>query len=386
MNRTIAALMLVAAGGIGVAAAEDSTQASIGDSRLTAGDVVVLDEPIDGNAFAAGSRVELRERVDRSAFLSGGNVTVAGPVGRNLYAAGGEVRIESDVEGRVRAAGGKIRVASSARIGGSAAFAGDSIEVDGAVGRGLRAFGDTIVINGSVGGDVEIAGENIRIGPDARIDGRVEYRSGRDIEVDPAARVAGGVTELQQDRRWLRKLGRGAAIFGGATISFGMVLIGALMILAMPRFSREAAATILKKPWQSAGLGCVMLLGVPFAIIVLLVTVIGIPLALLLVFGYVVLMLLGYLVAAMFVGDTALGRFGREKVESPWWRVLFMFLALIVIAIVKQVPFIGGLAVMLLFIAGIGALTMRSWRGLRQDPDATPGTSAASRPPSPAAG
>ena len=116
-----------------------------------------------------------------------------------------------------------------------------------------------------------------------------------------------------------------------------------------------------------------MLLGVPFAIIVLLVTVIGIPLALLLVFGYVVLMLLGYLVAAMFVGDTALERIGKEKVDSAWWRVLFMFLALIVIAIVKQVPFIGGLAVMLLFIAGIGAFTMRSWRGFRNDAaEATP--------------
>jgi cytoskeletal protein CcmA (bactofilin family) len=367
MGRAIAALILLVSGGVGVAAAEDSTEASIGDSRLTAGDVVVLEEPIDGNAFAAGSRVELRERVDRSAFLSGGTVTMAGSVGRNLYAAGGEVRIEGEVGGKARAAGGKIRVSPAARIVGSAAFAGDSIEVDGAVGRRLRAFGDTIVINGRVGGDVEVAGENIRIGPDARIDGRVEYRSSRDIDVDPAAQVAGGVSELQQERRWLRKMGRAATIFGGATISFGMVLLGVILILAMPRFSREAGATILQKPWQSAGLGVVMLLGVPFAIIVLLVTVIGIPLALLLVFGYVVLMLLGYLVAAIFVGDMVLERIGKAKADSAWWRVLFMFLALLAIAIVKQVPFIGGLAVTILFIAGIGAFTMRSWRGFRQD-------------------
>jgi len=158
MKWTIAALILLMSGSPGVAMAEDSTQASIGDSRLTAGDVVVLEEPIDGNAFAAGSRVELRERVDRSAFLSGANVTMAGSVGRNLYAAGGEVRIEGEVKGKARAAGGKIRLSSEARIGGSAAFAGESIDVDGAVGGRLRAYGDTIVINGSVGGDVEVAG------------------------------------------------------------------------------------------------------------------------------------------------------------------------------------------------------------------------------------
>lgn len=367
MGRTLAALILALAGGVGVAAAEDSAHASIGDSRLTAGDSVVLEEPIDGNAYAAGGRVEVLERIDGSAFVSGGDVTIAGSVGRNLYAAGGSVRIEGDVEGKTRAAGGKIRVSSDARLGGGAIFAGGSIEVDGAVARNLRAYGDMIVINGSVGGDVELAGENIRIGPDARIAGRVRYRSSRDIVVDPLAQVAAGVTEFQEDRRWLRKLGRNAAIFGGATISFGMVLIGALMLLAMPRFSREAAATILKKPWQSAGLGIVMLLGVPFAIIVLLVTVIGIPLALLLVFGYVALMLLGYLVAAIFVGDTVLERIGKEKVDSAWWRILFMFLAMLTIAIVKLLPFIGGLAVALLFIAGIGAFTMRSWRGFRND-------------------
>jgi len=368
MSRTLLALIFLGlAGATGPAIAEDNARASIGDTRLTAGDEVVFDEEVDGNAFAAGGRVESRSRIDRSAFLTGGDVTVAGSIGRNLYAAGGDVRLEGKVEGKVRMAGGKVRVARGAVIEDSATLAGGSIEVDGAVGKRLRAFGETIVINGTIGGDVELAGENLRIGPDARIGGRVEYRGSKDIELDPAAVVSGGVTEMQQDRRWLRKFGRGATIAGGITVSLGMILIGALLILAMPRFSREAAARIRKKPWTSAGLGCVMLVGVPFSIIVLLITVIGIPLAILLAFGYVVLMLLGYLIAAIFVGDTVLEKISVAKMDSAWWRVLFMFLALVAIAIVKAVPFIGGVVVLLLFIAGIGAFTMRSWAGFRRD-------------------
>jgi cytoskeletal protein CcmA (bactofilin family) len=369
MGRFIAAIVLMLAAGIGTAATDDEAHASIGDTRLTAGDIVMLDEPIEGNAFAAGARVEVRERVDRSAFVSGGDVTVAGSVGRNLYAAGGDVRLEGEVEGTARAAGGKIRVTREARIDGDTSLAGGSIEVDGAVGGRLRAYGESIDINGIVGGDVEVAGEKIRIGPDARIAGRLEYRSGRDIVVHPEAQVALGVTEQHRDRRWLRRVGEGAAIAGGITISLGVVLLGALLILGMPSFSREAAATIRRKPWQSAGLGCIMLIGVPFAIIVLLVTVIGIPLALLLIFGYVVLLLLGYLVAAIFVGDTALERISSAKLDSVWWRALFLFLALIAIAIVKQVPVVGGLVVLALFIAGIGAFTMRSWQGFRLEAD-----------------
>ncbi|MGQ0429293.1 MAG: bactofilin family protein [Gammaproteobacteria bacterium] len=369
MGRIIVAIALLIAG-ICTSYAEDEARASIGDTRLSAGDEVVLDEPVEGNAFVAAGRAEIRARVERSAFITGGDVTIIGPVGRRLYAAGGDVRIEGEVEGRVRAAGGKIRVASTARLNDSATFAGGTIEVDGEIADRLRAFGETIVINGRIGGDVEVAGESIRIGPDARIGGRIEYRSGSDVQVDPAAQVGGGVMEVDRERRWLRRVGHGAAVVGGITVSLGMVLVGALMILLAPRFSREAAGAIQSMPLQSFGLGCVMLLGIPFAIVVLLVTIIGIPLALLLGLGYAVMLLLGYLVGAIFVGDFVTGKVGKDKLESSWWRVLFLLLALIAIAIVKQIPLLGGLAVFLLFLAGVGAFTMRTWQGFRRNPEA----------------
>lgn len=358
------ALALAAVSG---ALADDAARASIGDTRLSAGDVVILEQPVDGNAFVAAGRVEIRERVRRSAFVTGGDVTITGPIGRNLFAAGGDVRIDGQVDGRVRAAGGNIRVAGTARLDDSATFAGGTIEVDGEVRERLRAFGETIIINGTIGGDVELAGESIRIGPDARIGGRVEYRTGGAIEVDPAAQITGGLMEVDQEKKWLRKIGHGAAVVGGVTVSLGMVLIGALLILAMPRFSREAAGNVQSRPLQSLGMGCIVLVGAPFAIIVLLVTIIGIPLAILLGFVYAMLLLLGYLVGAIFVGDFVLGKIRAARLDSVWWRALFMFLALIVLAIVRQLPFLGGLAVFLLFLAGIGALTLRSWQGFRQD-------------------
>ncbi len=350
MYKAIATLILLLVGLSDAVATDDTARASIGGAQMIAGGDVLLDEPVEGNAFAAGGRVEVRERIDRSAFVSGGDVTIAGSVGRNLYAAGGEVRVTPE-----------------ARVEGKASLAGGSIEINGAIGGKLRAYGEKIVINGSVGGDVETTGESIRIGPDARIAGRVVYRSHDDIVVDPAAQVGGGVSEARKDREWLRKLGRGATIAGGITVSLGMVLLGAVLILGMPRFSREAAATIRRKPWQSAGLGFVMLIGVPFAIVILAITLVGIPLALLLAFGYVALLLLGFLVAAIFVGDTVLERIDGARLESVWWRALFLLLALAAIAIVKQVPFAGDLVWWLLFLAGLGAFTMRTWQGFKTD-------------------
>jgi cytoskeletal protein CcmA (bactofilin family) len=355
----------------GVASADDTARASVGDSRLSAGDAVTLDEYVPGNVYFAGGRINLDDRVGGSAFLTGGEVDVTGSVGRNLYAAGGDLRIEGDVEGTVRAAGGKVRVPRGARLHNDVSLAGGSVEVEGDVGEDLEVYGESIVINGVIGGDLRIAGEDIRIGPDTRVAGRLEYKSGGTFVIDPKAQVAKGIAERDaRDHGWLRKVGRGASYAGRAMFSFGVVLLGALMLLGLPAFSREAAATIRREWWQSAGVGCVMLIGVPFAAVILMITVIGIPLALMMIFGYVVLLMLGYVIAALFVGDLALERLGGERIKSLGWRVLFLLLALITLSIVRHLPLIGGLAVALLFIAGIGAFTMRSWRGLRQKDDA----------------
>src|SRR4029453_4194173 len=112
-----------------------------------------------------------------------------------------------------------------------------------------------------------------------------------------------------------------------------------------------------------AGLG--MIVGVPMALVLLVVTIIGIPLALLLGFASGALLMLGSLVGAIFLGDLVLERIDARKLGSVWWRTLFMLLAIVAIAILHRVPVIGDLAWCLLFIAGVGAFTLRAWEGFR---------------------
>ena len=349
MNRHIWAFALLL-GAPGLAVADDTARASLG-----------------GNEFMAGGYVEIQGRVAKSAFVSGGDVTVAGSVGHNLYAAGGDVRLEGVVQHDVRMAGGTLRIAPEAQVGGDATLAGGSIIVDGMVGGDLHAYGERIVVNGSVSGDVEFAGDKLRLGPDARVAGRVVYRSHNDVVMEPGAVVAGGITKSEKDRAW-RRFAHGATLAGGITISLGMVILGAVLVLGMTRFSREAAASIRQKPWQMIGLGCAMLVGVPVALAVLVVTIIGIPLAVLLAFAYGALLMLGYLIGAIFLGDLALERIDATKLDSVWWRALFMLLAIVVIAIVRQVPVAGHLAWWVLFLAGVGAFTLRAWQGFKTDP------------------
>jgi hypothetical protein len=225
------------------------------------------------------------------------------------------------------------------------------------------------VVNGRVDGDVLLTGDDLRLGPGARISGQVSYRSGDDLVIDPGAEVSGGVWQVTSDRAW-RRAAQGATIVGGITLSIGIMLLGVILVLAMPRFSREAVAAIRQQPWQVLGLGIAVLVGVPVLLVLLVVTIVGIPLAVLFGFAYGALLMLGYLVGALFVGDFALGRIDPAKLDSAWWRALFLVLAIVAIAFVKAVPVVGPLACGLLFLAGLGAFTLRAWSGFRNDPAA----------------
>jgi hypothetical protein len=333
----------------GTAAADDSARARLGRSFFEAGGSVELEEPVLGNAF-----------------VSGGDVEIRAPVGRNLFAAGGEVTLAGPVDGSARMAGGTIRITPEARVLGDATLAGGSITVDGPVDGDLRAFGERITVNAGVSGDLQFAGDDLRIGPDARIGGRVVYTGGGHFTIDPAAQVAGAIQKATSGRDW-RRLTHGGPVVGGITVSFGMMLIGALLVLAMPRFSREAATSIRRMPWQSLGIGAAMLVGVPMLLVMLIITLVGIPLAVLLAFGYGALLAAGWLVAALFLGDTALERIDAKKLDSAGWRALFLVLAIVAIAFVRRVPVVGPLAWAILFLAGVGAFTLRAWQGIRDE-------------------
>jgi hypothetical protein len=107
--------------------------------------------------------------------------------------------------------------------------------------------------------------------------------------------------------------------------------------------------------------------GVPIAVVALFVTGIGVPLGLILLAGYLVALLLAYLVAALFVGMFGAERLRRERqpVPSRGALVLRLLAALVVLGIVRLVPVLGGLVSFAALLFGMGALGIQLYRAYR---------------------
>lgn len=361
-------LLVLCVVGPGGAVAGETGPADDGSGRVIAGDDVRLGGSIDGNAIMAGGRSQIEGHVHGDVVLAGGTVDVRGKVDEGVYAAGGDVRIDARVDRDLMAAGGTVLVTRAAEVAGDATLAGGNITIDGHVGRKLRAFAASVALNGRVDGDVEVAAEHVRIGPEARIAGRLVYHSPDRPDIAPGAVIAGGVERSRRGFSGLSPESGVGLVVAGVFRAFwfaGVLLVGALLILTLPRFSREAAATVGSDALASLALGFAMLVAVPLAAIMLFITIIGIPLGIGMLFAYGLLLMLGYVTAAIFVGDGVLRRIRTVDAGSGGWRILFLLVALVLIALLRLVPWIGDLAVFVLFLAGLGAFTLRCFRGYR---------------------
>jgi hypothetical protein len=345
---------------------EESVSGQFGSDRFSAGGMVHLTEPVAGDALLAGGQVEIASEVQGDLVVAGGEVSVGGGIGDDLYAAGGEVTVDAIVAGNARVAGGEVEIGPATVIEGGASITGGRVKFDGSVTGYLQATGGEVRLSGTVGGDAMVRSGELHIAPGTRIDGKLVYR-GPDAPVVPeGATIAGGVEFHETSaHRWVDRDTHVAVDAGRAVGSMlwfvGVFAVAALFTAIFPAFSTQAATMIGRDPWTSLGIGLAVLVCMPFVAVVLLITIIGIPLALLLVPVYLVLMFLGWVTAALFLGERLLEFARRGQPVGIGWRVLALLAALIALWLLRRIPYAGPLIGLAALSAGIGALVWQLW-------------------------
>jgi hypothetical protein len=231
----------------------------------------------------------------------------------------------------------------------------------------------SVRLNGEVHGDAEVRSEDLTIGPDTRIGGKLVYRGPRAPVVPEGAVIAGGVefreTQASQYLEQTREPVRETVSWVGSVLWFiGVFVAATLFLLVFPGFATRAADAIGREPWRVLGLGLAVLVCVPFLAVILLITIIGIPLALLAIPLYVLLLFLGWVTAALFVAHRGLAAMRPGREVTLGWRLFALLVALVVLSMLRQLPFLGGLIGLVALVAGIGALVWAAWS--RREPPA----------------
>jgi cytoskeletal protein CcmA (bactofilin family) len=347
------------------------------EDYFSAGGSAELDKRVEGDAFLSGGRVAVRGPVKGDVAVAGGDVSAADTVGQDLYAAGGSVAISGQVAGNARIAGAQVTISPRGGIAGKASVAAANLRMAGRVGRYLAVYAESVRIEGEVGGDLRIMARLVEIGPEAKISGKLIYRSPQPAKIDPTAVIAGGVTHVPME--WpsgrLGSLARVATWISMVLLVFSLLLVGVIMIVAFPKFSSAAAHTVQSDPWKSLALGFCLMLCLPAAAIVFMITVIGIPLGVAVLLFYPVMLLLGLITGALFLGDLlALGIARRRGAAvKPGWRHAALSASLLALLLVCKIPLAGCSIALLVMLFGLGAFWICAYRVyLRRSPAQEP--------------
>lgn len=217
------------------------------------------------------------------------------------------------------------------RIGGSIHVRSDEI-VDGDV---VAVFG-SVRIDGTVTGDVVSVMGSVRLGPEAVVEGDLVAVAGS-IDRASGARVEGSIEEVGWGGSDVRVHGPDFHApflegIGGLMMTVVWVIVlgalAALMYLLARRPVERMVYRLAKAPWKAALVGLVaFILIIPvtiLTIILLAISIIGIPLLLVVPFAIVALLigwLAGFTAVARYVGGSAETRFGWQH-ENPYIAVV----------------------------------------------------------------
>lgn len=303
------------------------------------GDVIAFAESvtvtgtIEGNLVAMGSAVDVRGRVDGSVYVVADDLLVAGQVGNSVVSLASGATIDREGE-----------------LGGNWIGFGNRLRAEGSIGRGVLAFARNLRLDGPVAGDVEVWPGRLTLGESAAIEGSVTYHSAQEAVIESGARVgalnfvpreAGGedITSSHMMRLGVR--------FGG------FLVVGLVLLSLVPGMRTRFPRILARRSWQAPLLGLAVMVAAPVAVILLLITVVGVQPALLTLLLYPVALYAGQVLLSWTVGRLVADRWAW--LDRQHWAIIFLAGALAT-TLLTELPYVGFTVKIVAMGYGLGGL------------------------------
>jgi cytoskeletal protein CcmA (bactofilin family) len=304
---------------------------------------LIVDGVVNGDLIAAGGTILLTGEVTQDVRIAGGNINIDGTIGRNLTVGGGNVDI-----------------ASTAQIGGSVLAGAGTLNLGAPVAGNVLAGVGQLTVSNAIAGDLETGVGQLSLTSNAQVGGDLSYWSEEDASIASNAAVAGQVQkhrsgvsqknfeEVGMDFSQARRQFSQVAGFVG---SLSFLIVAFLLAHFYPKFSQNTVTTLKSNPWKSLLVGILAVIATPIIVVLLMITVIGIPLGLMLLAVYFIYLYLAKFAVVLWAGMELAKRVSKKV--SIYWSLI---LGVAVYYVVTLIPNLGGLIKLFVFLFGLGAM------------------------------
>jgi cytoskeletal protein CcmA (bactofilin family) len=239
---------------------------------------------------------------------------------------------------------------------------GDVLVLDGTVRIAGHVTGDVVSVSGPVrvggrvDGDLITVADRAFLGPTARIGGDLRYGDKSPV-LAPGAAVRGKVRHEDvgdEASGW----GWVSGLAWWLAVSISTLIVGALLVWLAPGALLAAERAVRERLGATIGWGIAIAIGVPLLAILALVTLVGIPFGVALLFAAIPVLLLAYTTTVWIVGRRVL----RNRSTSLW---VALFAGWAILRVLALIPVVGALVGLAATVVGLGALTVALWRARR---------------------
>ncbi len=312
----------------------------------------IIDGMVDGDIYVFAESVQINGEIKGDLISFARDTTIRGKIDGNLRTFTEQATISGTLTRNVTAFTQNLVVASDGHISGSILTFAESVDLLGRVNKNANGFVNNMRITGELGrGTAFLRSGNIYVGSTAKINGDLVYSSPQHATIEPGAQLQGKEVFTQLEPKHEKK-----SVFFPVLFIL-MSLLSTLIIWLLLRFLFPRALYQIHQRFDHVkpsmfGFGALLLFGIPILAVVLLISVIGIPIALTLIFS---LAILTY-VAKIFVG-TWLGTRLVRRYHWPLHPLMAEFLGVFAVYTLLQIPFLGwipGFAVWMMFLGAMG--------------------------------
>jgi hypothetical protein len=300
--------------------------AQVGAVENRSGDLVVIDTPIDDDLFVTGGTITINAYINGDVVASGGTIEVNAPIKGDLLVVGGQITVNADIEGKIIAAGGMIDIKGKAEkvlaVGGTITFQSTAV-----IERYVFAAGGTVNNAGEIKEDFYVATN------------RFENTG-----------IVGGTIEIEEPPTFTEELKQGLSILS-ILWKIGYLILGIFFIKLFGNLFFRIEEEVRESTIKKTVLGFILIIVTAVVSLVLAITIIGSPIAVILVMFFVMALMAAGLFVSYSLGDWLL-----KMVKVTPNDILAFVVGFIILNLLFVIPYVGFIVQVIAVSLGFGAI------------------------------
>lgn len=315
------------------------------------GSTINVEGTIDGDLYCAGSSVVISGKINGDVICFAQSINISGQVTGNLRIVATDINISADVSRNAVVLGQNFILTDKGKIGGELILFDTASKINGTIGRNLNIYAQDVSIGGKIGGDVIGQIMQLTLSNSADIAGSIVYTGSSDAIKMSGAKVGGDIKRNSMASASSGASSLAGLVFGYLLFVLSLLLVSMTTVWAFPKFYEKTTAEIGKAPLKTSLYGLANLIIVPFIGLVLLLTLIGVPLALLIFVAWALSLILCGPVFAYYIGGKILTSSKRSSSTT-----LKMFVGSLAVLLLYAVPIVNLIVGLLVSLLGSGAI------------------------------